>query len=299
MARFGKQNKHDKKKESKKDIKAMLRNLLQGFGLRPAQFGNLIDKAIRNGWSGEQFESAVYQSPAFKHAFPGIFRPDGSLRMSPSEYRQVADSYKELAQRYGLYGELGKGRIGKLIKGNVSPTELQDRFTAIARMKEYSVAFDQFKNLVAASGYQKALTDENIYEFIMGKSPKKFYDLWESASVGTAAAGAGVQLTAAEMQDISKRLPGVQSEESLTGGFQELATKIKTLMPLSQLAGMGVSKGDLITLQFGGANQADIASRVDQIVRNFEGTQDDSKKVFDQTVEQSQERGTFGQQGAF
>lgn len=280
------------------EIRNMLRDTLKGLGLRPVQFNNLIDKAVRNGWAPEQFESAVYQSPAFKQAFPGIFRGDGSLRMSPQEYRSVADSYKEIAQRYGLYGELGKGRIGNLIKGNVSPQELSDRFSAVQRMKQYAPAFDAFKQLVGNQTGKK-LTNENIYEFVMGKSPSEFYDIWEAASVGAAAGSAGVNISAAEMRSIATRLPGIQTEESMYSGFQELASKIKTLMPMSQLANMGVNKGDLIELQFGGPKAADIASRVDQIIRNFEGQQDDSKKVFDNTLENSQVRGQYGQSGAF
>lgn len=285
-------------KQTLQEIRNMLRDVLKGLGLRPVQFNNLIDKAVRNGWQPEQFESAVYQSPAFKQAFPGIFRGDGSLRMSPAEYRSVTDSYKEIAQRYGLYGELGKGRLGNLIKGNVSPQELADRFSAVQRMKQYAPAFESFQKLVADNTGKK-MTQENVYEFVMGKSPAEFYDLWEAASVGAAAGSAGVNLSAAEMRSIATRVPGIQTEESMYSGFQELASKIKTLMPMSQLANMGVNKGDLIELQFGGPKAADIASRVDQIIRNFEGQQDDSKKVFDNTLENAQVRGEFGQSGAF
>lgn len=280
-----------KKRERRQDarqIKDMLRDVLRGFGLRPQEFGNLIDKAVRNGWSPEHFESQVYQTPAFKRAFPGIFRGDGSLRMSPSEYRDMSDLYKELAQRYGLYGELGKGRIGKLIKGNVSPQELEDRFTAIARMKEYGTAFKTFEKLAGVN-----LNDKKIYEFIMGKGPKQFYDLWEQTMVGTSAASAGVELSASEMRSIAKRVPGMQTEESVQAQFQNLAKNIKTLMPLSQLAKMGVSKSDLIELEFGGANQADIAERVDQIYRNYEGTHTEELKAFDNTLESGQIRGEF------
>lgn len=289
--------KRKKQEKNIAEVKAMLRDVLRGFGLRPVEFGNLIDKAVRNGWSPEQFESQIYQSPAFKRTFPGIFRGDGSLRMSPAEYRNISDQYKELAQRYGLFGELGKGRIGQLIKGNVSPQELTDRFTAISRMKEYGTAFDVFKEVVKGSTGKK-LTDENIYEFIMGKGPKEFYDLWETTMVGTSAKSAGVDLSAAEMGSIAKRLPGMQTEEQLQSNFQNLAKNIKQIMPLSQLAKMGVSKSDLIELEFGGERQADIAERVDQIYRNYEGTLDDSVKAFDNTIEQTgTQRGSFGGEG--
>lgn len=285
-------NKKKRREDSLQEIKEMLRDVLKDFGLRPMEFSNLIDKAVRNGWGPEQFESQVYGAPAFKRAFPGIFRGDGSLRMSPSEYRAMSDQYREIAQRFGLYGELGKGRIGNLVKGNVSPTELADRFTAVARMKEYGPAFDQFKKLVGDTTGAK-LDDKNIYEFVMGKGPKEFYELWEQAQVGTSAASAGVDLSAAEMRSISSRLPGMQTEEQLQGGFQNLARNIKSVMPLSQLTKLGVNKSDLIELEFGGPNQADVAERVDQIYRNYEGTHDDSKKAFDSTIEQSAARGNM------
>lgn len=285
-----------KNHETNKDVRQQLNSILQGFGLKPGAFANLIDKAIRNSWSPEMFQSSMYQSQAFRHAFPGIFRADGSLRMSPSQYRNLSDTYKELAQRYGLNGDLDKARIGKLIGGNVSPTELNDRFTAIQRMKQFGPAFDSFKELVKAKT-GKTLDQAGIYNFVMGKGPADFYDIWEAAQVGTAASQAGVDLSAAEMRSIATRVPGIQSEENIASGFQDLAKKIKTLMPLSQLASMGVSKSDLIELEFGGPGQTDISARVDQILRNYEGVTDQSTQAFDRTVE-DQQRGRFNNPGS-
>jgi len=275
---------------------AELANILQGFGLKPGQFHDIIDKAIRNAWSPAQFESAIYRSRPFKQAFPGIFRNDGSLRMSPYEYLQQKDAIRELAQRYGLRGKLDDKRIGTLIEGDVSLTELNDRFTAITRMEEYRPQMEAFAEVLKQRGVQNVkMNDEWMYRFIMGEQPKQFYTLWEQASVGGSAARAGIDLNARQMKSIAKSIPGVQSDEAVYGGMQELAAKITTLMPLSKMAKFGITKKDLIELQFGGKNQAAISQRVQELINVVTGEQMDERKAFDTTAQQS---GTIRTHGA-
>ncbi|HEV8420187.1 MAG TPA: hypothetical protein VGR13_02385, partial [Actinomycetota bacterium] len=90
-----------------------LAGILRGFGINPADFAGLIDQAVRGNWSEARFEAAVYASPAFHEAFPGIFRPDGSLRISPMEYRQLAKQYRKIGADYGI--KVDKSRIGMLV----------------------------------------------------------------------------------------------------------------------------------------------------------------------------------------
>jgi hypothetical protein len=56
---------------------------------------------------------------------------------------------------------------------------------------------------------------------------------------------------------------------------------------------MGVSKSDLIELEFGGEKQADIAERVDQIYRNYEGSFQDNLKGVDSGLEEQSSRGNI------
>src|SRR3990167_5334387 len=140
-----------------------------------AAFRTLIDQAVREGWTSYEFEAQIYQSPQFRQMFPGIFRSDGSLRMTPSEYRTMADDYRGIARVYGF--RVNDARIGRLISGNVSASEFTDRAEAIQRVSDFKPAFEQFKQALRARGISTAGLDsaQDIANFILGKGPELFY----------------------------------------------------------------------------------------------------------------------------
>ena len=70
----------------------------------------LVDQALAQGWSVGQLETAILNSPQFEQMFPGIKRPDGSLRMNATEYRQLAEVYYNVGQDYGL--GIGRDQVG-------------------------------------------------------------------------------------------------------------------------------------------------------------------------------------------
>ena len=41
-------------------------------------FDNLVNEAISEKWTPEQYKQALYDSPKFQQEFPGYFREDGS-----------------------------------------------------------------------------------------------------------------------------------------------------------------------------------------------------------------------------
>lgn len=240
--------------------------ILEGFGIPPGPFTALIDQAVRQNWTIEELTAHVYSSPAFAQMFPGIFRPDGSLRMSPYEYRQLSDQYVSVARMYGITG-LDQARIGRLIAGNVSIQEFTDRMEAIRRVTEFKPAFEEFKQVLKARGIStKGLdTDKDLVNFILGKGPKQFYQLWDELNVGLAARMAGAKISQKLVRSIARRVPGISSEAELQAQMQELARNIRTTLPLSKIQKFGITKRDLVTLEFGGPNQAKIFEKVQRI----------------------------------
>jgi hypothetical protein len=249
------------------DTEFVLEQVLQGLGIPLGSFMDLIDQAIREDWGVAQFSSAIYSSDTFHNLFPGIFRPDGSLKMSPLQYRSMSDQYNSLARTYGV--DLDKARIGHLISGDVSAQELTDRLEAVKRLEDYKPAMEEFKQVLAERGI-KGVGDGDLVNFMLGKAPKQFYSIWEETQVGTAARTAGVHLKQGLIRKISNQLPGVQSEAQVTAGFQDLAQKIQSVMPESQYRKMGVTKKDLVELEFGGPHQAAIAEKVTNLLKTQE-----------------------------
>lgn len=246
--------------------RSTLELILQGYGIPPGPFGALIDQAVRLGWTAEELTAQIYASPAFAAMFPGIFREDGSLRMTPYEYRQMADQYLSTARLYGI-SDLDPARIGKLIAGNVSLQEFADRMEAIRRVSEFKPAFEEFKQVLRARGIPTTGldTDKDLVNFMLGKGPKQFYQLWDELNVGLAARMAGAKISQKMVRSIARRLPGVASEAELQLQMQELARHIRTTLPLSKIHKFGLTKKDLVTLEFGGPNQAAIFEKVQRL----------------------------------
>lgn len=251
---------------------AHLKRFLQQAGIPVGAFHDLLDKAIRFDYTDSEFMLAVYGSPQFKQMFPGIFRPDGSMKMTPLEYRNLEDSYRSAARQYGL-SQLPKGSTAKLIKNDVSLQEFSDRMEAIKRVEEFKPAMDQFKAILESRGVKNFAginTDKEIAKFLLGQGPKQFYSLWDELAIGTAAVQAGLDLDQQLIKSIAKTVPGQANEVEMQGRFANLAQRIKTVMPLSQMGKYGLTKQDLIDLEFGGPDQAAIAAKVDTIMRNHQ-----------------------------
>ena len=260
------------------NIRAIFKNFLRQAGLAPGAFGNILDAAVRGDWSVDEFAVNLYATKQFRRMFPGIFRADGSMRMDPFAYRQLTDQYKSTARMYGITS-LSKQHIGKLIRSNVSMQEFSDRMTAIQRVQEYKPAWQEFIEVARSRGFKTGLngrklnSDKELVNFMLGRQPKKFYSLWDELNTGIAAREAGLnkELGQGMIRSISKRMAGIADETQLQSKFQNLAQTLQKVMPLSKIAGYGLTKKDLVTLEFGGSNQAAIAEKVERVLAQQEG----------------------------
>lgn len=238
--------------------KGELDAILRGLGLSPAAFRALIEEAIRNAWSPEQFEARIYLSKPFQRAFPGIVRGDGSLRMTPLEYRQVADAYKKVGSNYGI--PLDTKRIGLLIEGNKSPQE----FASVARVfkaAENTEGFRQAFNAQLVEAGFKPLDKRGWFETLAGKAPAEVNDMYEASVLKTAGVGGTTQELRAAAETLGQ--PGEDIDiAAVVQDFQKQKTYAAT-----ELAAAGITDADLVTLA-GGNDPKGQRQTVEQIARN-------------------------------
>jgi hypothetical protein len=246
--------------------------ILQGYGIPPGPFAALLHQAVVQKWTVAELLGRLYASPEFAQMFPGIFGPQGELIMTPGQYLQAYREYSAMARRYGY--QISVQDFGmRIVQGQVSPQEFLDRLEAAARVSENKIWMQNLQRFAKQAGLER-FGKKEAFDALLGLAPKKFYDLWEKTSIASLAEMSGVELTPREVRKVQKLSGEMITETPQTKlAFEDLARQIRTTMPLSQLYRFGITKGDLLQLEFGGPKQAEVAERVQRVLATHEAFQ--------------------------
>lgn len=248
----------------------VLGQILQGMGIPAGAFQDLIHQAIVGSWTSEQLIAEIYASDAFHQMFPNIFRPDGSLIMSPGRYRVASDTYKHIFDQFG-FANIGRDVLGSIIGGLKSPQELADELAGIQRINESPTMYAAFLQTLKANG-EKIVGDgkRQLLDFEMGMAPDHWANIFEETSLVSAARNAGVGLSHGQAQQLMERASGRFTEDTASAGFKDLALQHLKTQPLSKLYGMGITKSELLQYEFGGPHQAQVATKIEQVLATDE-----------------------------
>ena len=120
----------NKKRQARRGLEASFAGA--GFTF-PFPVRDLIDRAIRtaNGDTSLAYTLAysyIIQSKRFHNYYPGIFRPNGTLRMSPASYEAYIDQSRAAARSAGF--TVTREQLGGNIQRNVSPQEFAFKIQA-------------------------------------------------------------------------------------------------------------------------------------------------------------------------
>jgi transglycosylase-like protein with SLT domain len=234
-----------------------LNDVLRGFGLQPAKFGDLIERAVRENWSDTHFLAMIYASDSFQKAFPGLVRDDGSLRMTPVEYLSLEDEYRDIAANYGV--KLSRQRVGMLVSGDVSPDEWVNRATILQATHDSTALREAFNEVLGRKG-QKRLDEMGWFNFLAGKAESDVYDLWEQASFGRAGMdisreGAARIGQAGEFTDVNALIGQVRAVQDIIA---------------PELSAAGITSEDIAVLESEGEDLKQTRPKLEQILRNRE-----------------------------
>lgn len=222
-----------------RERRASLREILRGYGLAPAQFQRIIDRAIRRRWTPEEFEARVYLSKPFRRKFPGIFRDDGSLRMSVDQYRQMSDAYKKIAGDFGV--QVDDARIGRLIAGQVSPDEWNERAQVYRAATSSEGQRKAFNEIRAAQGLP-TLDQVDWFDTLAGTGTAALTEQYEAAAIRAS----GLDISAEEAIGVG----GQVSAYGEIANISELVAEVKQYKGFvqSELSSAGISDADLTVL---------------------------------------------------
>jgi hypothetical protein len=108
------------------------------IGLSAGWFQELFARAA----SEAEIVTQLRQTPQYKQRFPGLFAPNGQIRMTEAQYIQQEQSYRQLLRQYGVNVEDYQTPVSLVgfFQGEVDPNELQDRLEVYKGLQEGSQA---------------------------------------------------------------------------------------------------------------------------------------------------------------
>jgi len=134
----------------------------------------IIDPAVLVG--------RVRQEPTYRQRFPSIFRQDGTLRFSESEYLRREDSYRDVLTEFGTQGYAydSPDDFSTFITNEVDPAELRERFQVYDSVSRGS-------SELRASFWVYAgipLNDEDLYSYVVDPTAREELDqrYWSNVS---------------------------------------------------------------------------------------------------------------------
>lgn len=246
----------------------------------------LMDNAAHNKagggfspWDTTRFIQALRKTNEYHDAFVGI---NQFPNMTEAQYIAQKQQYFDAADTYHV--DINNKKVDYLFKNGVSVAEFTDRSQAYQLLDTNKEYFDQFKEQLKAMGYKKIPTNQELFKWILsgGRSNKEWTKIWEDATVRYQADMAGINFVNKprnvdnEDTNLGSKLVGTIAKkvaaggtpaEGFAGNFADLAQQLKTTMPLSRMAGWGLTKQDLVELEFGGSRQAAIAEKVTHILQ--------------------------------
>ena len=252
-------------KDHNRDVaKGELAGILRGYGLDPQLFNDLIREAVMNQWSPAQFTAELYGSDEFAAAFPGIFGPDGSLKVTPGQYLQMAygpNGFVDIAEDFGL--KLGPRKIGQLFEGNVSLDEWAFRAMVLTDAKENEVHRQNYNAVISAMGGEP-LSKGDWFSHFAGYSTAKVENMFEAASLYGAP---GLEISAPEAVKAAKAIGAVSPMAQVDiEALVQAAQQNKDIVG-PELAAAGITDADLAVLA-AGSDPKGIRPLFEQIVRN-------------------------------
>lgn len=104
------------------------------MGLSPEWLQQLVATAA----TPEEVILKLRQEPSYRRRFPGLFREDGSIRMSEAEYLSTENSYRQLLRQFGFNDEeySTPSSLKGFFDSEVDANELSERLTVYQNVRD-------------------------------------------------------------------------------------------------------------------------------------------------------------------
>jgi len=167
-------------------------NMLDQWGIPlTSKARQFVQQAVAGNWSSSTFLMHIRNTQFYKSSFPGILDNNGQPKMSEAQYIAQRNAYSAAAGALGF--NLSDKMAGLAFKNDLSVQEFQARYQAERLIKDNPIYFEQLKFALKERGI-KFNDHTDIGKFLLGESPKQFYNVWREASAAGAAEMAGLDV---------------------------------------------------------------------------------------------------------
>jgi hypothetical protein len=187
---------------------------IDAIGLSPEFFRELVANAA----SGAEIITTLRAQPQYRARFPGLWRDDGSVRMTEAEYLSRETDYRSVLRQFGFAdGYQDAMSLSQFFNAEMDPNELRDRLTVYKGVQDSGQAVkdafyvyagmrvsdtDLYSAIVDPGGAGASLTSQ--YDESIAKNPFD-YTTWI-----TRATEVGLERVSATLRDL-------QSAGAVTG----------------------------------------------------------------------------------
>lgn len=262
--------------ESRRLRASLTFEMKSGTYAMPFDVSKYINSTVAKRGNFEMMMNMIFSDPRFKKAFPGILDGKGDLKLTPAEYKQRREEARSAFSQAGF--SLNDASFGYLMGKNVSPNEVQFRAQTAQFIKNNAdvlitvkAQVDEINATRKAQG--KPLlpgikTMKDVMNFVTKQGSKELYATVEAGSIAAAAKRAGLDITTGKARDLAGRTGGVEDIGEATKKFKNIADQIRSAGV--ELGAFGLDQAALETIEFGGKDQAVLASKAEQALRNFQ-----------------------------
>lgn len=183
------------------------------IGLTPEFFQQLVAESA----SGDEMIAKLRQQPQYKSRFSGLWRPDGSLRMTEAQYLQQEEGYRTVLRQYGLDAQYQNAQsLVGFFDSEMDPNELKDRLQTWQTVKDSSQTVrDAF---YVYAGMEPS--DEDLYQAVVDPaSAQRLQDEYNQRVAGSSFDYTTWITRATErgLQRVSETLTQLQRSGAVTG----------------------------------------------------------------------------------
>lgn len=216
---------------------------------------DLLFIAQTDNKSNEWLLNEFSKLESFKARFPGLqqLQSSGNLTLSQAigGFLEFEAGIKQASSSLGFNEAVTPAIVGGLLGRGWSLQDTVHAMQNFKRQKDFAPALDAFNQILQAKGLQPLTSQQDLFDFMDGKAPAEYYDIYEASSVQEAATQAGLGDLFTAQDAIDAALAGDFDRGSATQAMQKAAQLLLRLRFEVAVDKYGLNTDELIDISLG------------------------------------------------